>query len=65
MADLVTFEIMEERGKAATVKANKLLDKYKPDTVVAIELAGRNADGNRLSMFGVNVTASMPTWMSC
>lgn len=40
---------------SAVKDANTLLDEYKPDAVVAIELPSRSVDGSRHNMRGVNI----------
>lgn len=50
---LLTFDASHDGS--AVGKANELLDKYKPDAVVAIELPSRAADGSRHNMRGVNI----------
>ncbi len=52
-ARFVTFDAAHDG--AAPQKANTLLDKLKPDAVVAIELPSRSTDGSRHNMRGINI----------
>lgn len=51
------FDIMDasHSGHAASKQADALLDKHRPDAVVAIELPSRNENGDRLNMRGKNI----------
>ncbi|OAJ61444.1 hypothetical protein A6V36_23995 [Paraburkholderia ginsengiterrae] len=42
-------------SRAASKQADALLDKHRPDAVVAIELPSRNENGDRLNMRGKNI----------
>jgi glutamate racemase len=42
-------------GSSASITASRILANHKPDAVIAIELPGRNAEGNYLDMDGVSV----------
>jgi glutamate racemase len=44
-----------QHGPEANAQAKQVLDTYQPDTVVSVELPGRNAAGNRLNMRGANI----------
>jgi glutamate racemase len=51
------FDVMDapHAGHAASRQADALLDKHRPDAVVAIELPSRNENGERLNMRGKNI----------
>ena len=47
-------------GSFASRRAAKLLDSYQPEAVMAIELPGRNVEGNRKNMRGVRIDGFNP-----
>ncbi|MDB5840788.1 MAG: putative aspartate/glutamate/hydantoin racemase [Herminiimonas sp.] len=55
VADQVTFDVMDEKDDDAIPRANQILDARQADLVLALELTGRNVDGKRLNMRGVNI----------